>query len=81
MKYVRFDTYRMDEDEPAMRSCWECNPAHEHLKESKSLHVCFACGRYFIFGRFLDDFASTEEQDAFLRDRLEHVEGEDGGAA
>lgn len=28
---------------PTIRSCWECNPAHEHLK-SAALLYCFACG-------------------------------------
>jgi hypothetical protein len=79
MKYVSFDTYRMDEDEPIIRSCWVCNGAHEHLKKHTGFHICYACGRGFIFGRFLDSFGSAEELDAWLRDKLEHVEADDAG--
>lgn len=32
-----------------MRSCWNCNPAHEHLK-SRELIWCFECGHYFYKG-------------------------------
>ena len=32
-----------------MRSCWNCNPAHEHLKKH-ALIVCYSCGRYFYKG-------------------------------
>lgn len=28
----------------AMRSCWYCNAAHEHLKESECKILCFVCG-------------------------------------
>lgn len=35
------------------RSCWECNGAHEYLKQAKGLFWCFICGRIFKGGRFL----------------------------
>jgi len=70
MKYVSFDTYETDEGEPALRSCWECNGAHEHLKDVDFLHFCIWCNRYWIFGHFLDDFASTEAMDEFLKTHL-----------
>ena len=37
------------------RSCWECNSAHEHLKESGHPFLCFACGRFFYKGVSLSD--------------------------
>lgn len=33
-----------------IRSCWLCNPAHEHLKSHKAL-LCAVCGRLFMKGR------------------------------
>lgn len=73
MKYKAFDTYIYDEDEPAMRSCPQCNSAHKQLLDAPFLHVCFDCGRYWIHGRYLDSFKSDEEMDAFLKEKLEHV--------
>lgn len=32
----------------AMRTCWNCNGGHEHLKESMIL--CFACGIKYVGG-------------------------------
>jgi hypothetical protein len=37
-------------DQRAMRSCWNCNPAHEHLKEAEYPFVCFECGNWFYKG-------------------------------
>ncbi len=70
MKYKDFDSYVMEDGEPAFRSCWECNGAHEHLRDVSYLHLCFMCGRYWIFGRFLDSFESKEAMDEFLKSRL-----------
>jgi hypothetical protein len=39
-----------DMDNLAMRSCWDCNPAHEHLKEVDYVITCFDCGRFFYKG-------------------------------
>ena len=33
-----------------LRSCWNCNSAHEHLKESKYVIACIWCGGYFYKG-------------------------------
>ena len=71
MKYKGFDSYMREEHEPVMRSCWECNEAHEHLKDVDSLHCCFWCNRYWMFGQYLDTFDSPEKLDAFLKERLE----------
>lgn len=38
----------------SMRSCWRCNPAHEHLKTVGGLFHCFECGRWFMNGGFFD---------------------------
>ena len=70
MQYKSFDTYTMDEGEPAFRSCWECNEAHENLKNTNFLHFCFSCGRYWIYGHFLDEFESQENLDEFLKAHL-----------
>jgi hypothetical protein len=71
MKYKEFDTYIRDEDEPIFRSCWECNSAHEHLKDTTRLHSCSWCNRYWIFGHYFDEFETPEALDAFLKDKLE----------
>lgn len=53
--------------EPAMRSCWECNGAHEHLKRVNTAHVCLmGCGRYWVFDRYLDTLESDEAFDAYF---------------
>lgn len=52
---------KTEEDEPAMRSCWECNGAHERLKTVNFLHSCFECGRDWIFDTFLDKFINNDE--------------------
>lgn len=38
---------------PAFRSCWNCNPCHENLKEVDYLILCFECNRYFYKGQCL----------------------------
>jgi hypothetical protein len=55
------DRAEREEAEPAMRSCWECNSAHEHLKTVNTLHLCFDCGRLWVFDLFLDEVGSAEE--------------------
>ncbi len=37
----------------AMRSCWDCNGAHEHLKNATGVFYCFSCGRCFANGGFI----------------------------
>ena len=71
MKYKGYDSYGLDYGEPVLRSCWECNGAHEYLKNSTTLSVCQECGRNFIHGRFFDEFKSTADLDAFLKEKLE----------
>jgi len=34
----------------ALRSCWNCNSLHDHLKESECIIRCFVCGNVFFKG-------------------------------
>ena len=56
-----------EKGEPAFRSCPECNAAHEHLKDTKFIHLCFVCNRYWINGRYLSDMSEEEFID-FMRE-------------
>jgi len=42
----------MEDNKPgySMRSCWECNGAHEGLKEKEHPICCFGCGKWFYKG-------------------------------
>lgn len=53
----------------SMRSCWECNPSHEHLKHVGGLFICFACGRWYMNG---DYFTSEEHCNAKFEAREGH---------
>lgn len=33
------------------RSCWKCNGAHGHLKESPHVIHCFGCGHWYYKGK------------------------------
>ena len=37
----------------AMRSCWKCNSALEHLKKAEYVIMCFGCGHWFYKGKDL----------------------------
>ncbi len=40
-----------------LRSCWDCNPAHEHLRRVESSVIsCFDCGRYLFKGEDVTDY-------------------------
>jgi len=66
MIYVGHGSFKLEEGEPIFRSCWKCNAAHAHLKGAYLLHMCFACGRYWVLGKSFDEFKSDEEFDAFF---------------
>jgi len=66
MIYLGRGKFKLESGEPAMRSCWECNPAHEHLKTVNCLHICFECWKYWVFDRFLDSFKSDKEFDEYF---------------
>jgi len=38
------------DDEYAFRSCWNCNGAHEHLKDAKYPILCNTCAHWFWNG-------------------------------
>ena len=44
---------RLKNNEPALRSCWVCNPAHKHLKKADYLIWCFNCGKMYFKGKQL----------------------------
>lgn len=46
----------------AFRSCWNCNPAHEHLKQADYLISCFECGCYYYKGICITDLAIRKEK-------------------
>jgi len=75
MIYKGFDDYELEEEEPVLRSCPGCNPAHKHLIDTDYLHTCFQCGRSWIFGRYLDSFKSIKERDRFLEEKLTGFKG------
>jgi len=39
----------------SIRTCWECNSGHEHLKKVDGLFMCFGCGQWYINGDSLDN--------------------------
>lgn len=55
-----------DASDFAMRTCWECNPAHEHLKDVGGLFTCIDCARWFMNG---DYFTNDEHCDAEFIER------------
>jgi len=73
MKYKEKGVYIQEDNEPAFRSCPECNPAHAYLMNAEYLCVCFVCGRYWIHGCYLDSFENEDEMDAFLKEHLENT--------
>lgn len=52
----------MEADAFDIRSCHECNPAHEHFtKDESCVILCFACGRYWLGGIDLSTEPSQPE--------------------
>ena len=45
----------------AMRSCWECNDCHGHLKRVDYIIRCFACGHIYYKGVDLTEGAPGAE--------------------
>lgn len=49
-------------DNLAMRSCWNCNPAHDHLKKAEYVIICaFGCGHYYYKGVDITTVQQEEE--------------------
>lgn len=59
MKNIGNDDIEVEPGESALRSCWVCNPCHEHLRTRKcgTLFCCLWCGRYWANGV---DFSAPE---------------------
>lgn len=49
---------RKDHNNVTFRSCWNCNPAHEHLKESPFVINCIECGHWYYKG---EDITEPDE--------------------
>jgi hypothetical protein len=53
-----------DKSSLVMRSCWHCNPAHEHLKNEEGVVImCFGCGKWFYKGQDITDYTEDEIAD------------------
>lgn len=61
MIWFKTGMVKLEGNEPCLRSCWECNSAHERLKKVNALHLCFACGRYWIGDTFLNTVGTVEK--------------------
>lgn len=61
--------FESEHNELHMRSCWECNSAHDHLRESSYFHWCFECGKLWCLGWDFSCDASDEEFDAHFSSR------------
>ena len=46
----------------ALRSCWKCNAAHEHLRKTDFIIRCFACGHAFYKGHDLSELTDKFEE-------------------
>ena len=44
---------RLKKDEPVLRSCWNCNSAHKHLKNADYIIYCIWCGKMYYKGKIL----------------------------
>ncbi len=53
-------TIDFEEDEPAFRSCFQCNGSHKHLMNTNSVHSCYSCGRFWLNGKYFTDFETEE---------------------
>ena len=47
----------------ALRSCWKCNAAHEHLKGAGYIIRCFECGHAFFKGHDLSELTDAWDPD------------------
>ena len=63
LAYQEINEYNLDmyEDEIKkanieLRSCWNCNHAHNHLKESNSIIYCVICNNYYFKGLVVNKY-------------------------
>ncbi len=57
---LRLEAQTILDAEPAnyaLRSCWHCNSAHEHLRQSEGVLLCFDCGHWYYKGVDLTEAA------------------------
>lgn len=57
---------KFEEGEPILRSCWNCNKAHLHLKNANYIINCFECDGFFIRGKNIKKFKTDEDFDNFF---------------
>lgn len=54
IEQLRKEAEELLKDDPnalVFRSCWNCNPAHEHLKQAQNIVInCFQCGNFYYKG-------------------------------
>lgn len=65
-------------DNLAMRSCWNCNGAHEHLKKAEYVIVCaMGCGHYYYKGQDITEgqvmHTSNTDHDETLKEQIEKI--------
>ena len=65
MIWISSGVVKLEDCEPIIRSCWECNVAHEHLKKVNVLHHCLWCERFWVFDKYMDSHKSDSDFDAF----------------
>jgi hypothetical protein len=66
MIYLGNGKSKLEKYEPDLRSCWECNGAHIHLKKMNTLLCCLECGEYYIFGKKMSSFKNNKQFDDFF---------------
>lgn len=44
----------------ALRSCWNCNSAHNHLKKANYIICCFDCGIFYYKGKPVIEYQKKE---------------------
>lgn len=47
--------------EVMMRSCWNCNSAHKHLKKADYIIWCFECGKLYLKGKEIEIIGVANE--------------------
>lgn len=62
----------IEQNDYEIRSCWNCNPAHEHLK-SHDLILCYECGHWFYKG--IDVTEGGQEEVEFSMDCIPVIGG------
>lgn len=65
-------------DNLAMRSCWNCNGAHEHLKKAEYVIVCaMGCGHYYYKGQDITEgqvmHTSNTDHDETLKEQIQKI--------